>query len=167
MLVAEMDHGVFDPALRVGILAIAALACFGLWVFIRWLSTGPTTPDPWDDEIAAAIGGEDATPLCHHCLAPHDPSLNFCPDCGAAVGMYTNWMPYPYVFSLGHVLRIGTSGDFKRSPLNIVGFVLLSSAEYTFFAPIYWIMLSRNTFRQRQSNQASTVPPADSAGPSS
>jgi hypothetical protein len=69
--------------------------------------------------------------------------VDFCSACGAAVGRYTNWLPYPYLFSVGHVLRIGTSGDFKQSALTITGFLFLGLVEYTVFAPIYWFMLAR------------------------
>jgi hypothetical protein len=108
-----------DPTTLVGVLGITILLCLGLWRFIRWLFSGPPRPDPWSDEVAAEIAKDDAVPLCHRCLAPHDSSVNFCPDCGAPVGAYTNWLPYPYLFSIGHTLRIGASGDFRRSPLTI------------------------------------------------
>jgi len=53
------------------------------------------------------------------------------------VGECTNLMPFDYVYSVGHTLRIGTSGEYRRSPLIIVGFVLFSIAEYSVFAPFY------------------------------
>lgn len=129
-----------NPATQVGIWAVAGLCCYGIWVLLRRLLTGPTSPDPWDETVAAEIEKDGVMPLCHRCLTPHDSSANFCPACGAAVGQYTNWLPYPYVFSVGHTLRIGTSGEFKRSPLTIIGFFVFSLLEYTLFAPIYWVM---------------------------
>ena len=137
-----------DGELAVAALAIAFLAVCGLWVFVRWLLKGPTTPDPWDAQVAAALAGEESTPLCHRCLAPHDINTDFCTECGAAVGQYTNWLPFPYLFSLGHTLRLGTSGDFKHTPLTVAGFILLALAEYMLFAPIYWFFLFRGVNRR-------------------
>src|SRR5438046_7299792 len=111
-----------DPTKVVVVLAIAILLCVGLWRLIRWLFSGHPPPDPWSEEVAAEIAKDDAVPLCHRCLAPHDSQVDFCPECGAPVGSYTNWLPYPCLFSIGHTLRIGSSGDFRRSPLTIAGF---------------------------------------------
>ena len=116
VLLAQSNHLTEDPTMRVGALGIVILLCLGLWMLIRWLFSGPQRPDPWSDEVAAEIAKDDAVPLCHRCLAPHDSRVDFCPDCGAPVGAYTNWLPYPYLFSIGHTLRIGASGDFRRSP---------------------------------------------------
>jgi hypothetical protein len=57
---------------------------------------------------------------------------------------------------MGHTLRLGTSGEFKRTPLTVVGFFLFSLAEYGIFAPVYWI-----AFMSRSSGQ----PPAEPAEP--
>jgi hypothetical protein len=94
--------------------------------------------------VAAEIAGEDSTPVCHRCLTPHSAEVYFCPECGAPVGTYTNWLPFPYLFSIGHTLRIGTEGTFKRSPLVIAGFFLFSLAEYTVFAPVYWVQFLKH-----------------------
>jgi hypothetical protein len=118
---------------------LLALGILTLYRTIRWLCSGPALPEPWSPEIAAEMDREDARPLCYHCLEPHDRDANFCPDCGGPVGRYTNWLPYPYLFSIGHLLRTGTSGEFKRTPITITGFFLFSLVEYAFFAPIYWI----------------------------
>jgi len=150
-----------DPAMVVGILGIAILVCFVLWRFIRWLFSGPPRPDPWSDEVAAEVAKDDAVPLCHRCLAPHDSHVDFCPDCGAPVGPYTNWLPYPYLFSIGHTLRIGASGDFRRSPLTIAGFFCLGIAEYALFAPVYWFMLLKGLSAHGQSSPLSEPPPQD------
>ena len=109
----------------------------------RWFQT-PPPPDPWDEQINAELAKDEAVPLCHHCLTPHSEAEDFCPACGAAVGQYTNWLPFPQLFSIGHALRIGTFGTFKRSPLTVLGFWLLGLAEYMFFAPLYWFMLVKN-----------------------
>ena len=70
ILLGQSNYLTVDPATRVGLLAIAILFCFGLWMFIRWLFSGPPRPDPWSDEVAAEIAKDDAVPLCHRCLAP-------------------------------------------------------------------------------------------------
>jgi hypothetical protein len=136
------------PELTVGFFALSVLAGCGCWVFIQWLRKGPVTPDPWDGEIAAGLEKQEAMPLCNHCLSPHNANTDFCPECGAAVGQYTNWLPYPYLFSIGHALRIGTAGEFKHSPLTISGFLLLGLAEYSIFSPFYWFVFLRSLFRR-------------------
>jgi hypothetical protein len=136
------------------LLAVAVLAGCGVWAVIRRLLSGPVSPDPWDEQVAVEVSSEEATPLCHRCLLPHHPNVDFCSDCGAAVGQYTNWLPFPYLFSVGHLLRIGTAGDFKHSPLTIGGFLMLGLAEYSLFFPVYWVVFLRNLF-----HQPSTQPP--------
>ena len=128
------------PEILVAVLAVGGLCCVAVWRVVRWLHRSPPTPDPWDESTGALMDKEDATPLCHRCLSPHDSSVNFCLHCGATVGQYTNWLPYPYLFSVGHALRIGTSGEFKRSPLTIIGFMLLGLAEFSLLVPLYWIV---------------------------
>ncbi len=150
-----------DPTTVVGVLGIAILLCLVLWRLFRWLFSGPPQPDPWSEEVAAEIAKDDAVPLCHRCLAPHDSQVDFCPDCGAPVGPYTNWLPYPYLFSIGHTLRIGASGDFRRSPLTIAGFLLLGMVEYALFAPVYWFMLLKGLSVRCQSEPPSDLPPQD------
>jgi hypothetical protein len=136
----QLSHGHSDQELLFGILGIAALVG-GSWAVVQWVRRGPTRPDPWDESIASEIERAESAPLCHRCLTAHDASADFCPVCGATVGQYTNWLPYPYLFSVGHTLRIGTSGEFKRSSLTVFGFLLFSLAEYTLFAPVYWILM--------------------------
>jgi len=142
--------------LTVGLIGLVAVAACGIWGLARWLVSGPASPEPWDDQIAAAVEGENALPLCHLCLTQQNGSADFCSECGAPVGQYTNWLPYPYLFSIGHTLRIGTTENFKRSPLIILGFILFALAEYMLFAPVYWFLFLRNLFRQRR------LPPSES-----
>ena len=144
--------------MQVGIWAVAGLCCYGIWVLMRRLFAGPRSPDPWDEAVAAEIEEKDATPLCHRCLTPHGTLANFCPECGATVGKYTNWLPYPYIFSVGHTLRIGTSGEFKRSPLTVIGFFVFSLLEYTVFAPIYWVMFLLNLRKARPHQAVHDLP---------
>jgi len=127
----------------VGLLVIAG------WYLLKKAILTPPQPDPWDETIAAEIEKPEATPLCHHCLHPHSGATDFCSDCGTPVGQYTNWLPFPQLFSIGHVLRTGTSGEFKRTPVTILGFMLFSLAEYTLFAPIYWVIFLRKLSNQQ------------------
>jgi hypothetical protein len=160
----EINFGANTADFRVGMFAIAGLAVYGIWSLLRWLSRGPKTPDPWNDEVAAEIEGLNATPLCPHCLARHGELEHFCPDCGGPVGAYTNLMPFPYLFSVGHMLRIGTSGTFKDSRFLITGFFLFAIAEYAVLAPVYWWMLLKNVTRLRSSNQSEAQPPVSKPG---
>ena len=150
MIAAQLSHADSDPELLVGILALVVLVCVGAWALMKHGLRGPVPPDPWDKRIAAEIENADANPLCHRCLIAHDSSIDFCPACGAAVGQYTNWLPYPYLFSVGHALRIGTSGEFRRSPLTVSFFFLFSLVEYTLFAPVYWILMLRSLGKNRE-----------------
>jgi hypothetical protein len=154
-----------EPERLVGYLAIIALGCFFFARFVIWLLKGPREPDPWGEQIAADLAEGNCTPVCHRCLTPHDSMLNFCPECGAPVGKYTNLLPFPRLFSLGHTLRIGTSGGFKRTPLIVGGFILLAIAEYAIFAPVYWVMLFRNILQQRRVDpRTGPQPPVSNPG---
>jgi hypothetical protein len=140
-----------DSDQLIGVLAILVLCSCCLVKLVRWFLGQPTQSDPWSKEIAFEIAAESSIPVCHRCLTPHDPQVDFCPDCGAPVGTYTNFLPYPYLFSIGHTLRIGTNGDFKRSRLTITGFLIFSLVEYAIFAPIYWFIFLKNLSRQSPS----------------
>ena len=141
---AEIFVTIARPELTVALLGLTAVVVSGIYIFIKRLFSIPPTPDPWDLEITLELAKGDVTPLCHHCLTPHHPDADFCSNCGAAVGAYTNLMPFPYLFSIGHALRIGTGEHFKKSPLTIFGFVLFGIAQYTLFAPVYWFKLLVN-----------------------
>jgi hypothetical protein len=157
----EIDRWVDTPEKLVGFLGVLALCCSGVWLLVRWLFRGPIQPDPWSDEIAAELKAEEAAPLCHRCLCPHGASADFCPECGAPVGTYTNWLPFPYLFSIGHMLRIGTAGEFRHSPLTIIGFFLFGLVEYALFAPVYWFVFFRSLL-----HRAPAGPPAEANSPS-
>jgi hypothetical protein len=154
MLIAtQLSHAKSDPELLVGFVAVTGLVVVSVWALMKRVLKQPVQPDPWDQKVAAEIGSEEATPLCHRCLTAHDSSTDFCPACGAAVGQYTNWLPYPQLFSIGHALRIGTSGEFRRSPLTVSFFLLFSLVEYTLFAPIYWIFMALKLGKHREHDQ--------------
>ena len=150
IILAQLSGSPSEPEKLVGILAVSVIIGLAVWRGRQWLLQIRPSPDPWDETVANEVESEEAQPLCCHCISPHSPSVDFCPHCGTPVGQYTNWLPYPYLFSVGHVLRIGTSGEFKRSPLTIAGFLLLGLMEYTLFAPVYWIVFLRKIIAQRQ-----------------
>lgn len=154
------NYYISKPDLEVGILALTLLSCCAIWMFFRWFLTGPAPPDPWNEQVTREVESGETRPICHRCLTPHDVMVDFCPECGAPVGDYTNLLPFPYLFSIGHTLRIGTAGEFRRSPLTIAGFILLGIAEYTLFAPVYWLVFLWRLFH-RQPTQPS-VPQAQS-----
>jgi hypothetical protein len=164
-------HAVWESSSRnrqVVFLPALVVAVFGTYRFIRWIFSGPVGPDPWDETVTAEIGRDDATPLCCHCLAPHDSETGFCRECGAPVGAYTNWLPFPYLFSTGYLLRAGTNGNFLRSPLTITGFFLLGFAEYALLAPVYWAVFLNTLLRRHRSDPSSAIrppPPGDDDGP--
>jgi hypothetical protein len=145
----RIDSGASEPEKLVAILAVFGLLVFAAWKGVTWLLQLKPAADPWDETVDAEVEKDEALPLCCRCLSPHNSSVDFCPHCGAPVGQYTNWLPYPYLFSIGHVLRTGTSGEFKRTPLTILGFMLFSLAEYMLFVPIYWIVFLRKIFGPR------------------
>ena len=159
MFLFQLRPEVWSPETTIGFLGVLGLVVAGLWVFVQGLLAGPVAPDPWDSETAAAIEESDARPLCHRCLSPNDSGADFCVECGAAIGQYTNWLPYPYIFSLGHTMRIGTAGEFKRSPMTVLGFLLLPLAEYFVFAPLYWFVFLRHLPRGRQPEGAAELQP--------
>jgi hypothetical protein len=66
-------------------------------------------------------------------------------------------MPYVDVFAQGEVLRAGTHGHLRRSPLIIVGYVLLSFAMYFILAPIYLFFLIRNLVEQEEQTDEETA----------
>ncbi|MFO1512876.1 MAG: hypothetical protein U1F83_08210 [Verrucomicrobiota bacterium] len=155
----QISSGPSEPERVVAILAVFGLLGFVIWQGVKWILQTKPAADPWDETTTAELEGDEAVPLCHHCLLPHDVSTDFCPGCGTPVGQYTNWLPFPQLFSVGHVLRTGTSGEFKRTPLTILGFLLFSLVEYTLFVPIYWIVFLRKTLGHRNPE----VPPPTAA----
>jgi hypothetical protein len=135
-------------------LVLIVTGSFAVWRFAQWLLDGPPPVEPWDDTVTKAIAQDDATPVCCRCLQPHESEIDFCPECGAPVGTYTNLLPFPYIFSLGDLLRVGTSGNFHRTPVTIIGFFLVALAEYTILAPFYWFMLLRNMNRHESASSS-------------
>jgi len=53
-------------------------------------------------------------------------------------------MPYVQVFSEGEVFRNGTSGRFRKRPVILIGYFLMTLGTYPIFAPIYLLSLLLN-----------------------
>ena len=141
------------------LLVFLALLGMAVYRFVVWLMEAPRTADPWGKEIDEALDKDEAVPVCHHCFAPQEQTRWFCPECGAIAGPYCNYMPYIYVFSQGEVLRAGVTEHIRRSPLIVIGYVLVSlgmitiTGIFALVAPIYWILLFKNL---RRSEHVST-----------
>jgi hypothetical protein len=118
-----------------------------IYRFVVWIMTAPVTPDPWTSETEQAVNQAEAVPLCSHCLTPQEHNGWFCPECGATVGPYCNYLPFVLLFSEGEVLRTGVTAPVRRSPLVTLGFVLLPLALFSIAAPFYWYFLFKNLRR--------------------
>ena len=115
---------------------------------ILWLTNAPRTPDPWGDDVEAALNQGDALPLCPHCLSPQEHNGWFCPSCGSTSGPYANYLPYVFIFSQGEALRAGVAQGTRRSPLVVAGYFLFSLSLFGLAAPVYWFFLLRNLRRR-------------------
>jgi hypothetical protein len=124
---------------------------------LAWWRERPP-PDPWEEELDAAVRHIDATPLCHRCFEPQPPIGWFCHRCGSPVGSYNNWMPYIWIFSLGEVLLSGVGPRARYSMLTIPGYVLVALGEFGPFGLIYLARVFWNM--RRLENQ----PPDTGAG---
>jgi hypothetical protein len=132
------------PEETIGMLAILGLIVAAIIAFCRWVFAGPRTPDPWDAEIESAVEGEEAVPLCPHCLAPQEHNGWFCPECGSTTGQYVNYLPYVYLFSVGDAFRAGVQQRNPWTPALVVGYVLIAFAELSILAPVYCLFLFLN-----------------------
>ena len=65
-------------------LGVTVVGCFAFWRFAHWLLDGPTSPEPWGDQVAAAIAQEEATPICCRCLLPQEPPSTGSCSCGTS-----------------------------------------------------------------------------------
>lgn len=102
------------------------------------------TPNPWSDELDAAVRMPDAVPVCHHCTTPCDLPAWFCPSCGAAIGPYNNILPFVRIFSLGEALRSGVGPEAHFTPFRAAAYVCLGLVQYQLFAPLYFFRLFSN-----------------------
>jgi hypothetical protein len=144
MMLAAQAYDSYDPERPIGVLAVLAILVFGAFRLILWIVRTPHQPEPWDEETSRQIESEDAMPLCLRCLTEHGGVADFCPNCGAPVGAYNNFSPYFCLFSIGHALRTGAEGKFRRSPFTIIGFLFFGLMEYSVFFPLYCIRFFRN-----------------------
>ena len=129
--------------------------------FLVWWKT--TTPNPWPEELDEALKSTDAKLLCSHCFTPQRKGSWFCPKCGAAVGPYNNIMPYLNIFSTGEMLRAGAGSKLKRTPLTIIGYVMVSLMEYLIFAPVFLYRFVRNWKRQKEAVETEDAESEDSS----
>jgi hypothetical protein len=99
--------------------------------------------DPWTREIDDAVHARDAVPLCVDCLCPLEGHHWFCPHCGFPAADCVMIMPYLQIFPVAEVLRRGVMGPPENGFAKKFGFVILSLAQYSVFAPIYWYWMAR------------------------
>jgi hypothetical protein len=126
-----------DPNLIIAALALGGLVLAALWWLIGWVRDAPVTPDPWDLAVEQKLQEPETPEVCPHCLTEQPPTAWFCKRCGRAVGPYNNVMPYLQIFSEGEVFRSGTSERLRKSPLILIGYLLLSLnfVAFVFFQP--------------------------------
>ena len=132
------------------VLVLLGFVATAIYLFVVWVMEAPRTADPWDKETELQLQDEHALPVCHHCFTPQQHSGWFCPECGATVGPYANYMPYIYVFSQGEVLRAGVTEPLRPTFLIVAGYVLLSLGTFAIAAPFYWFVLFRHLWQKRQ-----------------
>jgi hypothetical protein len=120
----------------------------GIYGFVRWLMEAERSPDPWGADIEKTVNTADAVPVCPHCLAPQEHNGWFCPECGATVGPYANYLPFVYPFSVGDAFRAGASSHPRRGLLVTLGYILVALGYFSILAPIYLLLLFLNFHRQ-------------------
>ena len=145
-----------DPTMLIGALALAGFGVALCWRIFLWIRDCPVHPDPWEKEFTVQVDAPEAVQVCPHCLTEQTARDYFCPKCGAATGPYNNLMPYVQVFSMGEVLRTGTSGNFRRNPLTIIGYIFYALSQYFIFVPFFLFRFIQNLNRQK-----TPPPPAD------
>jgi hypothetical protein len=148
------------PGKEQELVALVVLGMVGVAIYrlIVWLREAKRTADPWGEEVGKALDQDDAVPLCHHCFTPQQHNGWFCPECGATVGPYCNYLPFVYVFSQGEVVRAGVTEHIRRSPLIVIGLMLLSLSMFALAAPFYWFFLFRH-LRKEDSAAMEAAPP--------
>ena len=136
-----------NPEKMIGLLALLGLGLVVCWRLVKWLGGAKPKPDPWDQETEDRIQQADAVPICTRCLEPYESACHYCPNCGLPVDTLAPFSPYLYIFVLGDALLTGTNRAFPVNWLTVTGFLLLSAAQYTLLAPVYWYFLFRNIGR--------------------
>jgi hypothetical protein len=135
------------PEQTIGAIAIVGLILAGIYGFCQWLLACPRTPDPWGAEVARAVEGEEAVPVCPHCLAPQEHNGWFCPECGSTSGQYGNYLPNVYIFSIGDAVRAGVQQRNPWTAWLVAGYVLVAFANFSILAPVYCLFLFLNRAR--------------------
>ncbi len=149
------------PEETIGALAILGLIGAAIYAFCQWLLACPRTPDPWGDDVEHAVEGEEAIPVCPHCLAPQEHNGWFCPECGSTSGQYSNYLPTVYIFSIGDGVRAGVQQRSRWTPFLVTGYVLIAFAYFSVLAPLYCLFLFINRARISSLQQ---VAQADESG---
>src|ERR1035437_1843876 len=151
-----------DPNLIIVGFAVGGLMLAGLWRLIAWVRDAPTTPDPWSTDVEQKMSEPESVEVCHRCFTEQPDNAWFCAHCGSAVGPYNNCMPWVCIFSQGEVFRNGVDSKLPANSLTIFGSLFYSLANYTIFAPIYWIYFLKN---QRRIRQEKLSEPETAGGP--
>ena len=125
------------------------------WLRPLWCT--PPEPDPWPEEVQLAIMAPDAIEVCHHCFTPLGQQGWFCPQCGASVGQYNNWMSYVYIFSQGEVLRSGVGPEARFTWLTVPGYIVLGLLAFGVFSPVYFFRLFMNWRKMSRKKARPTV----------
>jgi len=47
-----------------------------------------------DDKLDPEVDVGEGTPVCIRCFRPADPLAHYCPNCGAATGQFTHYLPF-------------------------------------------------------------------------
>ena len=139
-----------SPEETIGVIGIFGLAGAAVYAFCKWLSAGPRSPDPWGDEVEKAVEGEQAIPVCPHCLTAQAHKGWFCPGCGAVSGQYANYLPNVYIFSIGEAARAGVAQPKRWGLLVTAGYVLIALGFFSLLAPVYCLFLFINRSRSRR-----------------
>jgi hypothetical protein len=126
---------------------VAALLGYRL---IVWLKESRRTPDPWGPELDEAVEKPESVPLCHHCLAPQEHQGWFCPECGAAVGQFSNYLPNVYIFSIGEGLRAGICERPRLGPLLVIGYLLVGFGYFVPLGPLFVLALVLRRLQKKE-----------------
>jgi hypothetical protein len=110
--------------------------------FVLWIRDAQPRPDPWGAELETALQNEDIPLTCPHCSATHTEADYFCPGCGKSVGVYSNYSPYLYIFTLGDIMRRGTGEPFRVNWLTIGGYIFMSLQYFSVLSlagGLFWL----------------------------
>lgn len=115
--------------------------------YFRSLGSRPCDMNPWPEEIEQSIRDLEALPVCHRCFLPLEEPVWFCPDCGASVGPYNNWIPNLAMYTVGEVLRTGVGPNARFTKLTVPGYVATACSANFLIAPFYFLRFFINWIR--------------------